>query len=71
MKQFFKDLFTSDHSNSQISQQPIYSDNAYQSYQSYQIPSPEISYVPEPPIRRTIIKKGPSDAGPQYNIAGS
>ena len=58
MKQFFKDLFASDNSSNQQRHnvQPIY---------SYQIPSQETVSV-----RRTI-QKGPADAGPSYNIAGS
>jgi hypothetical protein len=64
MKQFFKDIFTSDHSNSQRSlQQPIY---------SYQIPTnDERNNISSLIITtRRNIQKGPSDAGPQYNIAG-
>lgn len=63
MKQFFKDLFTSDHTSNtngtfsnRNQPQPIY---------SFQISPRDIIY------ETTISHKGPADAGPQMNIAGS
>jgi hypothetical protein len=65
MKQFFKDLFGSEgNSNIRTSQQPIY---------TYQIDPRDLRYEQNINIsstRRTI-EKGPANAGPSYNIAGS